>query len=91
MPQPEATLRFDDFERGELLGVGTVGTVYRVRSKGSGEVYALKLLAGGISDDKLIVSRFEREMLILSKLEHPNIVRYYGGVPIRGGCFLLWS
>jgi len=89
MPQPEATLRFDDFERGELLGVGTVGTVYRVRSEGSGEVYALKLLAGGISDDKLIVSRFEREMLILSKLEHPNIVRYYGGGTHQGRLFFV--
>ena len=71
------SLDFADFERHEVLGVGTVGTIYRV-TRPNGEEYALKLLSDAVSADPLIVSRFHREMLVLSKLQHPHIVSYFG-------------
>jgi serine/threonine protein kinase len=71
-------LRFDDFKIGPTLGVGTVGTIYEVEQKETGKTYALKLLSPAVSTDQNIVRRFEREMLILSKLHHPNIVGYFG-------------
>lgn len=79
-------LSYSDFEIGECIGAGTVGTVYRVEDK-SGREYALKLLARAVSDDKLIVSRFEREVLILSKLDHPNIIKYHGQGQHEGQLF----
>ncbi len=72
------SLRFEDFEIGQELGSGTVGTVYEVVEKATNNVYALKLLSRNLGMAELMVSRFEREILILSKLEHPNIVAYHG-------------
>jgi serine/threonine protein kinase len=67
--------------------VGTVGTIYEVRRKGTGETSALKLLSPAVSTDQNIVRRFEREMLILSKLNHPNIVAYRGNGKHEGQLF----
>ena len=70
---------FDEFELGDVIGTGTVGTIYRAVENLTDEIRAVKVLQHGVSQDENIVSRFEREMLILSKLNHPNIVSYYGG------------
>ena len=72
------TYKLDDFELADVLGVGTVGSIYRAVEKKTGNVYALKLLLPMMAQDKLVVTRFEREMYILERLDHPNIVRYYG-------------
>lgn len=71
--------QFEEFELGDIIGTGTVGSIYRATDLSQGEVRAVKVLQHGVSQDQNIVSRFEREMLILSKLNHPNIVSYYGG------------
>jgi serine/threonine protein kinase len=80
-------LQFDDFLIGEVLGLGTVGTIYRVTRRDTGQAYALKLLSPAVSRDHHIVRRFEREMLILSKLNHPNIVGYHGNGKHHGQLF----
>lgn len=67
------------YEVGGVLGVGTVGTIYRAVDRQTGEVRAIKKLHPGISQDKLIRARFKREMMILERLRHPNIIAYYGG------------
>ncbi len=72
-------IHYDDYEIIDSIGVGTVGTIFRVKHRASQDVYALKLLSPAVSTDAQIVARFKREMLILSKLNHPNIVAYYGG------------
>jgi serine/threonine protein kinase len=72
-------IHYDDYEIGDTIGVGTVGTIYRVQHRASRNVFALKLLSPAVSTDEQIVARFKREMMILSKLNHPNIVAYYGG------------
>lgn len=80
-------LKYSDFEIGPVIGSGTVGTIYRVRRKDSDEELALKLLSPNVTSDKLTVSRFEREILILSKLSHPHIVAYHGQGIHRGQLF----
>jgi eukaryotic-like serine/threonine-protein kinase len=72
-------ITFDQIELGPLLGVGTVGAVYRAKFKSTGEQIAIKLLQSPISQDKLVRARFRREMSILERMNHPNIIRYYGG------------
>lgn len=80
-------LQFDDFENVGFVGAGTVGTISKVREKSTGTEYALKLLSPGISQDKLVAARFEREILVLSKLNHPNIVKYVGHGKHNGQLF----
>lgn len=71
--------QISEFELCEVLGVGTVGTIYRAIEKSSGKQFAIKKLHPGVSQDQLIRARFRREMAILERLTHPHIVHYYGG------------
>ena len=78
-----------DYELTERLGAGTVGTIFLATKKGTEDVYAVKFLSPAASENQLIVSRFHREMLILEKLDHPNILGYYGGGKHDGQLFYL--
>ena len=78
---------FDEFEMKTVIGIGTAGSVYNAIETSTQRPCALKLLLPGLSDDANMASRFEREMLILSKLDHPNIVQYYGGGKHEGRLF----
>ena len=57
------------------LGRGGMGTVFRARHEGTGEVHAVKVLSPVYSSDDHFRGRFESEIKALLKLDHPNIVR----------------
>ncbi|MEZ6064477.1 MAG: serine/threonine-protein kinase [Planctomycetaceae bacterium] len=67
------------FQLDGRLGVGGMGIVYRATYLKGGQQVAVKVLAPDLTADYKVAKRFEREMAILKKLRHPNIVRYYGG------------
>ncbi|MBA4030292.1 MAG: serine/threonine protein kinase [Planctomyces sp.] len=67
------------FELGERLGVGGMGIVYRATYVKTGAPVAIKILSPDLSQAESLQKRFEREVAILKKLQHPHIVRYYGG------------
>lgn len=69
----------DDFQLAEVLGVGTAGTIYAATEASTGRRLAIKRLHPAVSRDPLIKARFEREMMILQKLHHRNIIGYFGG------------
>ncbi len=76
--------QLDDFHLGPALGVGTVGTIYAAtRKTPTGDPaldrVAVKILHPAISGDRLIRARFRREMTIMQRLRHPNIIAYHGG------------
>jgi serine/threonine protein kinase len=71
--------KLDDYQFGPVLGVGTVGTIYSATDKKTSQVVAIKRLHPTVSRDPLIGARFRREMTILARLRHPNIIAYYGG------------
>ncbi len=56
-----------------------MGVVYKATYLKTGQKVALKMLAPDLTADPKVAKRFEREMDILQKLKHPNIIRYYGG------------
>src|SRR6188508_459581 len=56
------------------LGGGGMGTVYRAIAA-DGTVVALKFLAPSLADNPDVVARFAREIVMLSRLDHPAIVR----------------
>ena len=64
----------DNYDVLKQLGKGGYGKVYEVRSKKTGEVRACKHLS------KLNIKnleKFRREIEILKKLDHPNIIKLY--------------
>ena len=67
------------FELESQLGVGGMGVVYLATYTKTGQKAAVKVLTPALSSNKQLVARFEREMEILKRLQHPHIVRYYGG------------
>lgn len=83
----ETLTRIGPFELAERLGVGGMGVVYRAIFVQNGTPVALKILAADVAKGGLVFHRFEREISILKKLEHPHIVRYYGGGRVGGSRF----
>lgn len=63
----------------EQIGIGGMGVVYRATYPKNNKPVAVKILAPGLINDPKLLSRFEREIRILKRLDHPNIVKYYGG------------
>lgn len=57
-----------------LLGTGAMGTVYRAMDQMTGQFVAIKVLQAIDSQSFL---RFKREVELLTKLNHPNLVALY--------------
>lgn len=70
--------RVGPFELERKLGVGGMGVVYLATYLKTGQKMAVKVLAPELSSDQPLVRRFLREIEILSRLRHDQIVRYYG-------------
>jgi serine/threonine-protein kinase len=72
----------------ELLGQGGMGTVYRARraadAPGDPAVAAVKVLTPELAVDPGFVERFNREIDILRRLDHPHIVRFLDSGSDRG-------
>ena len=78
MPEPVPDLRAGAVVSGRYelvahLGAGATATVWRARDLELGRDVALKALLGSGVDPEL-AARFEREGVVLARLDHPNIV-----------------
>ena len=75
------TSRFhSDFEIKQKLGEGGGGSVYKVRNKWDGNIYAIKIIQVNIYnflDENKVLSKVLNEGYVLSRLQHSHIVRYY--------------
>lgn len=67
------------FELERQIGVGGMGIVYSAIYPKNGKRVAVKVLSPGLISDPKLLKRFDREVEILKRLDHPNIVKYYGG------------
>lgn len=70
------------------LGEGGMGAVYKARHSKLDKIVAIKVLPPERMTDQAAVSRFEREMRAVGKLEHPNIVRAMDAGEADGTHFL---
>lgn len=61
-----------------FLGKGGMAEVYKVWDPRRSVSLAMKVLQADLAEDKVFVRRFRREGQTLAKLQHPNIVRFYG-------------
>ncbi len=66
-----------------IVGVGGMGAVYRARHKQLGTTIAVKVLHEHFRNDLQFCARFHAEALVISQLDHPNVVRIndYGQEP----------
>jgi len=60
-----------------LAGIGGMGNVYEAKHKIFDKRFAVKVIKSVLVDNKDAVKRFQREALLASKLDHPNIVKVY--------------
>ncbi|KAL5214435.1 hypothetical protein ABZP36_003587 [Zizania latifolia] len=68
------------WKKGKLIGCGTFGHVYVGFNNDSGEMCAMKEVTLFMDDPKSKESakQLGQEITLLSRLQHPNIVQYYG-------------
>ena len=68
------------YKKGEMIGLGSCGKVYRCLNLNNGDLLAVKTVK--ISKDQRTlrreVNRLKQEIKILRGLSHENIVKYYG-------------
>ncbi|XXT24563.1 serine/threonine-protein kinase [Sorangium sp. So ce429] len=62
------------YEVQAVVGEGGMGTVYEVRHKSLGRLFALKVLRRDIAQDAELVARFIQEAKAAAAIGHPNIV-----------------
>ncbi|NUQ64799.1 MAG: protein kinase [Pirellulales bacterium] len=73
----------------EKLGQGGMGVVYKARHTRLKRIVALKILPKEKTEDSRAVTRFEREMEAIGRLDHPHIVRAYDARDIEGTTVLV--
>jgi serine/threonine-protein kinase len=72
----------------ERLGEGGTGQVFKARHQLMERVVALKVIRRDLLTDDEVIQRFQREVQLISQLEHPNVVRAYDAGP-AGATFCL--
>lgn len=76
-------------KKGDIIGKGAFGDVYQGFDEYYGEIVAIKEIELKKCNLKILESKlssFEREINILSKLNHKNIVKYIGAVKTKDNC-----
>ncbi|KAJ6384386.1 hypothetical protein OIU78_027657 [Salix suchowensis] len=79
--------RADTFEKIDKIGSGTYSNVYKARDLLTGKVVALKKVRFDNLEPES-VKFMAREILILQRLDHPNVVKLEGLVTSRMSCSL---
>lgn len=76
-PHPITNSRFEsEFLKDSKVGSGCFGTVWKVRNKFDGKIYAVKKVKMN-SQSKRHCDLTMREVTLLSELSHENVVRYF--------------
>ena len=71
-----------------LLGEGGMGAVYQARQVAMDRMVALKLILPEVVKSPAAAERFQREMKLTAKIEHPNTIRVYDFGETQGQLFL---
>ncbi|KAL1196553.1 Mitogen-activated protein kinase kinase kinase 5 [Cardamine amara subsp. amara] len=96
VPCPQAPLKLDSFpmnsqwKKGKLIGRGTFGSVYVACNSETGALCAMKEVEIFPDDPKSAecIKQLEQEIKLLSNLQHPNIVQYFGSETVEDRFFI---
>ncbi|MBK7404331.1 MAG: serine/threonine protein kinase [Phycisphaerales bacterium] len=91
--QPERTqdgpgqriVRVHGYEIEKLIAFGGQGTVYKARQKATGRNVAIKVPIGDTQRRPSTRYRFQREIELTARLDHPGIVRVFGDCELDDG------
>eukprot|EP01063_Lacrimia_lanifica_P035510 TRINITY_DN678_c0_g2_i3.p1 TRINITY_DN678_c0_g2~~TRINITY_DN678_c0_g2_i3.p1 ORF type:complete len:1604 (+),score=476.79 TRINITY_DN678_c0_g2_i3:99-4814(+) len=88
---PAALVRYDELTSQGVIGKGASSTVERVvRQGGGGEVYALKVLAGGAAPaEPAALGDVRRELRVLMDLRHRHVVQVANAYYSKSGVLRL--
>lgn len=81
----QAGERVDGYEIAQSLGVGGMSEAYRARDRRTGAEVVLKFPHPSLIGDPALFSRFQREIEIGRRLEHPNVQRVLGTGKVDNG------
>ena len=84
----EQEAKITDFEQIQNLGIGGYGKVNLYRHKVTGAEYAIKLIDKTKFENKLQKELFAREVDMMYKIRHPNIVRLYTHFEDETNCYI---
>lgn len=72
--QDKKEARIGDFVLTAKIGQGGIAEIYKGYQESLGRDVAIKILSTKLTSNPDIVRRFERESMVIAKLNHPNIV-----------------
>lgn len=78
---------FEGYKISDQIGQGGMGTVWRALQLSTQRQVALKVLATGTFASRKARIRFEREVELTARLEHPNVARIYDSGLRRGAYY----
>jgi CheY-like chemotaxis protein len=86
--------RFGDLVMGnyeilDRLGAGGMGTVFKARHRRMKRIVALKVLSPEVAREEAFAQRFQREVEMIARLAHQNIVMAYDADEAERGPFLV--
>jgi len=73
----------------DRIGSGSMGRVYKAHHQMMDRVVALKIIAPEIAMNEKVVARFQREMKLVGRLDHPNVVRAFDADQINKVLFIV--
>jgi hypothetical protein len=73
----------------DRIGSGSMGRVYKAHHAMMDRVVALKIIAPEIASNERVVARFQREMRLVGRLDHPNVVRAFDADQIHKTLYIV--
>src|SRR5579859_1811110 len=69
--------RLGQYEIVSLLGKGGMAIVYKARQSSMDRDVAIKVISNELGENPDFVARFEREVRLIARLQHPHILPVY--------------
>lgn len=79
----------ESFSFHSQIGSGAFGKVFRVSSKLTGEIYALKVLSKKQITNLNLIEQLKKEISIIASCNHENIIKLYGAFEDKSYIYLI--
>lgn len=87
--ETQQQIRVGDYQILEKIGRGGMGAVYKALHVNLGRIVAIKLISRERLHDDSVVARFQREMVAVGSLNHPNVVVGLDAGEVNGEHYLV--